>query len=64
MPNTIDGKEVIGVGRGAYKACSSAKSVTISERITYIEAIAFSDCKNLEKVQYSRYDWFQYFCNQ
>ncbi len=50
VPNEIGGKKVIGIGKGAYKECSSVEKIKISEGIEYIEDSAFYGCKKLSKV--------------
>ena len=50
VPNIIDGRKVVGIGKFAYMSCSSAKTVTISDGIEFIEDGAFAKCEKLETV--------------
>ncbi len=50
IPNTIDGYPVKSIGAGAFKDCTTIKSVTIPDNVNNIGYLAFCDCKNLEKI--------------
>ncbi len=50
MPNVIDGKSIIGIGRYAFANCFFIRTLTISDGIEFIEDGAFASCDNLEKV--------------
>lgn len=54
IPSTLDGKKVIGIGHGSFSNgggnYSEITSVTIPEGVTFIEAYAFSECRNLKSI--------------
>lgn len=52
IPNTIDGKKVVGIGEGAYLNCKAMKTLLISDGIEFIEDGAFANCENLSKVTF------------
>lgn len=52
IPNTINGKKVVGIGKGAYFNCKSLRTLHISDGITFIEDGAFAKCENLSKVTF------------
>jgi hypothetical protein len=52
IPNTIDGKKIVGIGKGAYLGCIGLQTLVISDGIEFIEDGAFSKCKNLSKVTF------------
>ncbi len=47
IPSQIDGREVTGIAKDAFKAFDTIKSVTIPEGITYIGQYAFFDCDEI-----------------
>lgn len=50
IPESIGGKRVTEIGRGAFTRVSGVKSVTFSSDVT-VRAGAFENCANLERVQ-------------
>lgn len=52
LPQTIDGRDVVGIATGTFKAENSIKSVKIPETYTYISDYAFYDCDSLETVTF------------
>ena len=50
VPNTIDDKQVFGIGERAFYGCGNLKKVTISEGIKYIAKEAFAECIHIEEV--------------
>ena len=52
LPETIDGRDIVGVSADAFKAENSIKSVTIPASYTYVDDYAFFDCDSLEKVTF------------
>ena len=50
IPDTIDGKKVVGVGPFAFQSDNSLKSVKLPDSATYVGPGAFNDCKSLETV--------------
>ncbi len=50
---TADGRDIVGVGSGAFKAQNSIKSVTIPSTYVYISEYAFYDCDSLTSVTMS-----------
>ena len=52
IPNTIDGKKVVGIGKGAYYNCKVMKTLLISYGIEFIEDGAFANCENLSRVTF------------
>jgi hypothetical protein len=50
VPNTIDGKTIVGIGKEAYFACAAMQSLVISDGIKFIENGAFAKCENLSNV--------------
>ena len=53
IPDDIDGKPVVEIGRSVFYVNSSIKSVTIPKTVKSIGTKAFSYCKNLEKVTFT-----------
>lgn len=53
VPNMIDQKRIVGIGKKAYQNCTILKHLTISEGIRYIDEGAFYGCESLEKVSFS-----------
>jgi hypothetical protein len=50
VPSYIDGKEVIGVGKEAYKGCKKVEKLIIAEGIEFIEDASFACCINLKEI--------------
>ena len=50
VPSQIGGREVTGIGKDAFKAIKTIKSVTIPETIAYIGEFAFYDCDSIAAV--------------
>lgn len=50
IPNIIDGKKVIGIGKDAYRNCKTMQTLSIADGIEYIEDGAFANCVNLTNV--------------
>ncbi len=50
IPEEIDGKTVVAIGKNAFEGRNELFSVTIPESVVEIENYAFKDCKNLEYV--------------
>jgi hypothetical protein len=50
IPNTIDGKKIVGIGKTAYMGCTTMRTLVISDGIEFIENGAFARCENLSKV--------------
>lgn len=50
IPDTINGKKVIGIGEKAYFDCKTMKTLYLSDGIEFIEDGAFANCKNLQKI--------------
>lgn len=50
VPSTINNKKVVGIGKGAYKACQSVEKIVIAEGIIYIDNSAFAKCPILKEV--------------
>lgn len=48
IPSTIDGKNIVGIGKDAFQHCTTIEYLRISEGIRYIEDGAFSDCSALK----------------
>lgn len=48
IPSTIDGKNIVGIGKGAFQHCTTIEYLRISEGIRYIEDGAFFDCSALK----------------
>ena len=48
IPSTIDGKNIVGIGKGAFQHCITIEYLRISEGIRYIEDGAFFDCSALK----------------
>lgn len=53
IPDTIDGKTVVEIGKSVFYVDSTIKSVTIPKTVKSIGAKAFSSCRNLEKVTFT-----------
>ena len=50
IPDTIDGKKVMSIGRNAFSSCKNLVSVEMSDNITSIGWGSFSACTNLKNV--------------
>lgn len=50
IPGEIDGKEVSGIGYGAFGSCNLLTSVTIPDSVTTIDNNAFILCGNLKSI--------------
>ena len=50
VPAEIDGRQVTGIAKDAFKALKVIKSVTIPEGITYIGQYAFFDCDEITSI--------------
>lgn len=50
IPNTINGKKVVGIGKEAYRKCKVMRTLHISDGIEFIEDGAFANCENLSNV--------------
>jgi hypothetical protein len=47
---TADGRDIVGIGKDAFKSALTVKSITIPDTYTYIDDYAFYGCDNLKKV--------------
>lgn len=52
IPSLIDGKQIRGIAKDAFKGCVMVKKIHISEGIEIIENSAFKECKALEEVTF------------
>lgn len=50
IPDTIDGKKVVGVGTSAFQSDNSLKSVKLPDSATWVGPYAFGYCKSLETI--------------
>ncbi|MBR5016846.1 MAG: leucine-rich repeat protein, partial [Spirochaetia bacterium] len=50
VPETIDGKSVIGIKSGAFAGCTNLVRITLAKSIESIGANAFSGCTGLESI--------------
>lgn len=50
IPDTISGKSVTAIGKGAFADCYGITAVTIPDTVTTIGENAFLACKSLKKV--------------
>ena len=50
VPNNIQGMNVVGIGKDAYRNCNGVRKIIISEGIRYIEDRAFYSCSELSEV--------------
>lgn len=48
IPSIIDGKNIVGIGKGAFQHCTTIEYLRLSEGIRYIEDGAFFDCSALK----------------
>lgn len=48
IPSIIDGKNIVGIGKGAFQHCTTIEYLRISEGIRYIEDAAFFNCSILK----------------
>ena len=66
IPSEINGLKVTAIRYGAFKECTTLKSVTIHDSVTSIGASAFSYCRNLTSVTLSNgvtsIDWGAFNC--
>lgn len=49
IPDTLGGKRVVGIDRGAFRNKTNLREVLIPDSVTHIGQEAFADCVNLEK---------------
>lgn len=54
IPSVIEGKPVTSIGRSAFEENMIVKEVVLPETITTIYYSAFSNCKNLEKINFPK----------
>ena len=50
VPNTLDGRTVVGIARYAFSSIASLTSVTIPASVLYLEEYVFDNCANLSSV--------------
>ena len=50
IPDILDGRTVVGIGRYAFSASATLTGVTIPASVIYIEEYAFSECTSLSDV--------------
>lgn len=50
IPETIDGKKVVGINENAFLNCKTIKSVVFPQDVTVIGKSAFGYCKSLESI--------------
>lgn len=50
IPETIDGKQVVGINENAFLDCKTIKNVVFPQSITVIGKNAFGNCQSLESV--------------
>ena len=66
IPSEINGLKVTAINHGAFKECTTLKSVTIPDSVTSIGGSAFSYCRNLTSVTLSNgvtsIDWGAFNC--
>lgn len=43
IPSTIDGKNIVGIGKGAFQHCTTIEYLRLSEGIRYVEDIGFRE---------------------
>ena len=48
IPSIIDGKNIVGIGKGAFQRCTTIEYLRLSEGIRYVEDSAFFDCSALK----------------
>lgn len=48
IPSIINGKNIVGIGKGAFQRCTTIEYLRLSEGIRYIEDGAFFDCSALK----------------
>lgn len=53
LPNEVNGRDIVGVAKDAFKAENSIKSVTMPDTYTYIDEYAFYDCDSLASIKLS-----------
>ncbi len=54
IPDSYEGKPVVGIGRHAFGAYSKVRTVVIPESIKIIDSQAFNYCDNLESVVFTK----------
>lgn len=50
IPSSIDGKNVVGIGRYAFRFSKQMQKVEIPASVSYIKSFAFQNCANLQEV--------------
>lgn len=50
IPDTIWGRVVTSIGKGAFRDCTSPRSVTIPDSVTSIGEMATSGCNSLKSI--------------
>jgi hypothetical protein len=51
IPDSIEGKPIIEIGKNAFRGCEFIKNVTIPENVAVISNEAFSGCHSLEEIE-------------
>ena len=54
IPETIGGRRVVKIGRGAFQGCSGVTRFVVPEGVKTCEARAFARCENLESIVYPK----------
>lgn len=50
IPETVNGRKVVGIGSNAFKDCTALFTVSIPNTVTYIRRGAFDNCILLENI--------------
>ena len=58
IPNTIDGKPVCAIKKGAFANCDFVESVIFPETLTRVESGAFKNCTSLKSADFENVTYF------
>lgn len=50
LPTEVNGRDIVGIGKNAFKAKSAIKSVTVPSTYKYVSDFAFYDCDSLTTI--------------
>lgn len=51
VPDRINGKNVIGIGKEAFSGCTNLEEIKLSENVRQIGGRAFYNCSNLKQIK-------------
>ena len=54
VPSEIEGRQIVGIGKDAFKAHKNIATVTLPNTIEYVDSFAFADCEYLSSITFSK----------